>query len=122
MTTNFGHDSIDAVPHKGRAMLNLHPGRDLVYPVARAIPDPIHPGRTLAEPGDLVLVRAYHEKFPITVMRHLPIEAAAFFPAGSVTEPFAYEPDGVAPASDQRVAPRVDQSQGQRPLRLVRAG
>jgi hypothetical protein len=96
-------------------MLSLHPSRDLVYVVVKPIPDPLHPGRTLAEPGDEVIVRTYDLKFPITVLRRLPLELAMAFPDSAVSPPFSYEP-----ASDAPVSERSSDLRGERSLRLLR--
>lgn len=83
-------------------MLSLHPSRDLVYVVVKPVRDPLRPGRMLAEPGDEVIVRVHDEKFPITILRRLPLEMATMFPGDAVSQPFSYEPASDVPVSEQR--------------------
>lgn len=81
-------------------MLHLHPSRDLVYAVLTPVPDPLHAGKTLAEPGDELVVRAHDDRWPITVLRRLPIDASPFFPDDAVRLCASYEATSDAPASD----------------------
>lgn len=79
-------------------MLTLHPSRETVYAVTKAIPDPVYPGKMLAEPGDELVVRVMDERYPLTVLRHLPIETVAVIPDASVDLLASYElsADGAA--------------------------
>ncbi len=99
-------------------MLNLHPARDLVYAVVKSVPDPLHPGMTLAEPGDEIIVRAHDEVCPLAVLRRLPLDLALAIPETSVNLLASYEPSSAVPVSEQSAASREA-----RPLKLLgRAG
>lgn len=82
-------------------MLHLHPSRDLVYAVLKPIPDPMHSGRTLADAGDEIIVRAYHQRYPISVLRRLPIETAVMFPDDAVRLCASYEQNSDVPVSEK---------------------
>ena len=95
--------------------LNRHPSRDAAFLVKQRIPDPLHPGKTLAEPGDEILWRPTNGEYPLTVLRRLPGEMAVLIPDTAVELIASYEP-----ASDVPVSPQSDDLPARRgALRLL---
>ena len=87
-------------------MVNLHPARDLVYAVVKSIPDPLHPGKTIAEPGDEIIVRVHDEHCPLAVLRRLPLDLVTAIPDKSVNLLASYEPSSAVPVSEQSAGSR----------------
>lgn len=83
-------------------MLNLDPTRERTYRVVKPIPDPMRPGKTLAYPGQEVVVRIADPHYPITILRVLSVDLAAALPDDALTllsdRPFSDDPIAVEPA------------------------
>ena len=85
----------------------LGQGLNVVVAVTQPIPDPAHPGKFLAEPGDEIVFQLQDPDFPIVVRRTIARELLATLPRAALTVLGAYEPGAVYPVSLEPAEPQV---------------